>query len=70
MIDYDHQQYLGGSLRQIAWEKAGILKAGVACIVGRQREEALAAIEERALEVKAPLDVCLTQDMRGLSGLS
>jgi dihydrofolate synthase/folylpolyglutamate synthase len=58
MIDYDHQQYLGGSLRQIAWEKAGILKAGVACIVGRQGEEALAAIEERALEVKAPLDVC------------
>ena len=57
MIDYDHQHYLGDSLRQIAGEKAGILKAGVACIVARQREEALAAIEERALEVKATLEV-------------
>jgi dihydrofolate synthase / folylpolyglutamate synthase len=58
MIDYDHQQYLGDSLPQIAREKAGILKAGVACIVARQREEALAAIEEQALEVSAPLEVC------------
>ena len=58
MIDYDHQQYLGQSLQQIAREKAGILKAGVACIVGRQREEALAVVEERSLEVNAPLEIC------------
>lgn len=58
MIDYDHQHYLGNSLQQIAREKAGILKPEVPCIVGRQGEEALAAIEARALEVGAPLEVC------------
>jgi dihydrofolate synthase / folylpolyglutamate synthase len=57
MIDYDHQHYLGESLRQIAREKAGIMRAGVACIVARQREKALAAIEEHALEINVPLKV-------------
>ena len=57
MIDYDHQHYLGNSLQLIAREKAGILKPEVPCIVGRQREEVLAAIETRAYEVKAPLEV-------------
>lgn len=35
-IDYDHQQYLGNSLTDIAFEKAGIIKPGVPVIIGAQ----------------------------------
>ena len=54
-ISLDHQDYLGERLEQIAFEKAGILKPGVACVVGPQPPEALAVIEARAAEVGAPL---------------
>ena len=47
-IDMDHQDFLGDTLHQIAAEKAGILKAGVPCIVGRQQDAALDVIERRA----------------------
>ena len=56
-VDYDHQHYLGDTLTLIAREKAGILKRGVACAVGRQTEEALAEIERCAAKVEAPLVV-------------
>jgi dihydrofolate synthase/folylpolyglutamate synthase len=56
-ISLDHQAYLGERLEQIAFEKAGILKPGVPCIVGRQPPEALAVIERRARAVGAPLSV-------------
>jgi dihydrofolate synthase/folylpolyglutamate synthase len=56
-IDYDHQHYLGDTLTLIAREKAGILKRGVPCVVGRQTEEALAEIERCAAKVEAPLVV-------------
>jgi dihydrofolate synthase / folylpolyglutamate synthase len=54
-IALDHQGFLGDRLEQIAFEKAGILKPGVPCIVGPQPAEALAAIEERAATIGAPL---------------
>jgi dihydrofolate synthase/folylpolyglutamate synthase len=54
-IDMDHQSYLGDTLEQIAYEKAGILKPGVPCVVGPQRPEAQAVLEDRARAVGAPL---------------
>lgn len=54
-VDIDHADMLGGTLPLIATEKAGILKPGVTCIVGRQHEDALDAIEARARAVGAPL---------------
>lgn len=54
-VSLDHQAYLGETLGAIAGEKAGILKAGVPCVVGPQEPEALRAIEARALRVGAPL---------------
>ena len=56
-ISIDHVSFLGETLAEIAGEKAGILKAGVPCVVGRQEAEALAVIEARAAEVDAPLHV-------------
>lgn len=54
-ISFDHQQYLGETLGEIAFEKAGILKRGVTCVVGPQSDEALEAIETQAARVGAPL---------------
>ncbi len=54
-ISIDHQQYLGESIGEIAFEKAGILKPGVPCVVGPQPDEALRVIEARAAVLGAPL---------------
>ncbi|EAR50629.1 folC bifunctional protein [Oceanicola granulosus HTCC2516] len=54
-VDFDHQQYLGDRLADIAGEKAGILRRGVPCIVGPQHDEALEVIEARAATLGAPL---------------
>ncbi len=54
-VSIDHVQFLGETLTAIAGEKAGILKPGVACVVGPQPSEAETAIEKRARAVDAPL---------------
>lgn len=56
-ISIDHVSFLGDTLAAIAGEKAGILKPGVPCVVGRQELEALRVIEARAEEIGAPLHV-------------
>ena len=42
-ISKDHEKILGNTLKKIAFEKAGIMKAGVPCIIGYQTEEAIDA---------------------------
>ncbi|MCA8878824.1 MAG: bifunctional folylpolyglutamate synthase/dihydrofolate synthase [Rhodobacteraceae bacterium] len=54
-VSLDHQQYLGETLAEIAFEKAGILKRGVTCVVGPQEDAALEVIERQAEKVGAPL---------------
>ena len=54
-VDLDHQQFLGDTLTEVATEKAGILKPDVPCIVGPQKDEARAAIEQVAEARGAPL---------------
>ncbi|HEY3697586.1 folylpolyglutamate synthase/dihydrofolate synthase family protein [Phenylobacterium sp.] len=54
-IDYDHLELLGPELGKIAWEKAGIVKAGRPVVCARQPEAALAAIEAEAQALGAPL---------------
>ncbi len=54
-ISLDHQQYLGDTLDQIAFEKAGILKPDVPCAVGYQEAGALEVIERRAERVGSPI---------------
>jgi dihydrofolate synthase/folylpolyglutamate synthase len=56
-VDYDHAEFLGTDLAAIASEKAGVLKAGAPAVIARQREEAMAAIERRAVDVHARLTV-------------
>lgn len=54
-IALDHQAWLGDDLASIAAEKAGILRAGVPCVVGAQEPAADAVIEARAAQLGAPL---------------
>ena len=53
-IGHDHQQYLGNSLREIAAEKAGIIKTGVPVILGRLDEDSAAVVSTIARERGAP----------------
>lgn len=71
-IDLDHQAILGNTVEAIAREKAGILKQGVPCIVGRQQHpEVLRVIQEVADEMKAQFvlvkHTCVIGDTPGLS---
>ena len=52
-IALDHQSWLGETLPEIAYEKAGILKPGARFVTGPQRPEALEVLERRALAVGA-----------------
>ncbi|MEO7635979.1 MAG: folylpolyglutamate synthase/dihydrofolate synthase family protein [Sphingomicrobium sp.] len=54
-IGFDHQQYLGHTLGEIAAEKAGIARAGVSLVSLAQPPEAQAAIACVAGSVNAPL---------------
>src|SRR5207247_8779980 len=54
-IAYDHQQYLGSTLTEIAREKAGIIKPRVPVVVGDVEPQVLAAIAEIARARGAPL---------------
>lgn len=56
-VSIDHQQFLGDTIGQIAFEKAGILKRNVPCIVGPQNDQALEVIEEQASRVGARLHI-------------
>ena len=54
-VDFDHENFLGHSLAEIAGEKAGILKPHVPVIAAEQRPEAMSVIRARAKELGCPL---------------
>src|SRR5277367_1035300 len=54
-VDFDHENFLGHSLAEIAGEKAGIIKQRVPVVVAEQRPEALAVIRARAVELECPV---------------
>ncbi len=54
-LSYEHTAWLGDTLAQIAFEKAGIIKPGVPVVSAPQEPEALAVIERVAVERGATL---------------
>jgi dihydrofolate synthase/folylpolyglutamate synthase len=54
-IDFDHENFLGHSLNEIAAEKAGILKPGVPLVLANQPPEAHEVILARAKAQDCPL---------------
>jgi dihydrofolate synthase/folylpolyglutamate synthase len=69
-IDFDHEKWLGESLRGIASEKAGIIKPNVPVVCGPQRPEAEEVIRARAAECEAPLRFVNDSYQRTRVGLS
>ena len=54
-IGYDHTQKLGKRLKDIAYEKAGIIKEGIPVVSSWQRPAVLEVIKNRAKALNAPL---------------
>ncbi len=55
-IGYDHMQYLGSTLTEIATEKAGIIKRGVPLVFDAGKDEASAVIIRHFHEVQGECD--------------
>lgn len=53
-IDFDHESFLGHSLKEIAGEKTGILKPEIPVILAPQRPEAREVILARAKDLNCP----------------
>jgi len=62
-VSRDHTHILGSTVRQIAWEKAGIIKSGVPVVCGVSHPEALELVEQICSERNAPL-ILLGRDVR------
>ncbi|HTV32525.1 MAG TPA: folylpolyglutamate synthase/dihydrofolate synthase family protein [Methylocella sp.] len=82
-ISIDHAEFLGSTVDKIAFEKAGIFKAGAVAVIGPQQEAALSVLERQAQRVGAPMIVAhrdyeafeehgrlIYQDERGLLDLA
>jgi dihydrofolate synthase/folylpolyglutamate synthase len=54
-VDFDHENFLGHSLREIAGEKAGILKPDVPVVLAEQHSESREVILARARELGCPV---------------
>lgn len=56
-VSFDHPEFLGSTVAEIAFEKAGILKSGVPAVLGLQSKEALDVLVRQARKVGAPLRI-------------
>ena len=54
-ISFDHTQFLGNTLAEIAGEKAGIIKPGVPVVIGEYLPETRPVFENKAKAEKAPI---------------
>lgn len=63
-ISYDHTNLLGNTLKEIAMEKAGIIKSNVPVVIFPQEDEVLKVIENKCRELKSPLNIINTEDSK------
>ncbi len=54
-VSYDHVEYLGTTIKDIAFEKAGIIKTDRPCVCSWQMTEAMDVIAEKALDMGSEL---------------
>jgi len=54
-ISYDHMEFLGKTLREIAQEKAGIIKKGIPVVTAHQEPESMDVIKTKSKENDADL---------------
>lgn len=71
-IGYDHTEYLGKTLPEIAVEKAGIMKQGIPCVIGPQTDEAIEAgvidiFQSHAEHLNIPLYILHSANLEGVN---
>ncbi|MCS6823313.1 MAG: bifunctional folylpolyglutamate synthase/dihydrofolate synthase [Cytophagaceae bacterium] len=54
-ISYDHTQYLGHTLQEIAYEKAGIIKHKTPVVISEKEQDTLFTFQNKSDEMDAPL---------------
>ena len=54
-IGLDHVQFLGDTLEKIAYEKAGIIKEGIAVVIGETQSETHQVFEDKATDCHSPI---------------
>ena len=54
-IGYDHQQFLGETLPEIAFEKAGIIKKNTPLVIGERQEEVVSVFSDQAKKMNAKI---------------
>ncbi len=54
-ISYDHMEFLGNTLPEIAYEKAGIIKYQVPVVIGEEQPEVRTVFENKAADMQAPI---------------
>lgn len=74
-ISLDHQNYLGNSILEIAYEKAGIIKPQVPCIISMQQKEVYDLLLNTCDERSAPsfcfeYDYCAEKNNDGFNYIS
>lgn len=57
-VSLDHCEYLGKTLAEIAFEKAGVVKPGRPLVTSNQTDEALAVIGLQCAKLSSPMFVC------------
>lgn len=60
-IGYDHMQFLGETLPEIAYEKAGIIKENTPVVIGEEQEEVSNVFIDKASSLQAP--ICFASQM-------
>lgn len=54
-ISFDHTQFLGNTLEEIASEKAGIIKKGIPVVIGQAEGSVKGIFTEKAKELQSPI---------------
>ena len=65
-VDIDHKQFLGDTIAEIAFEKAGIVKQGRPVVSAVQSDDALRVIKREAQALAAPLSLVSAVDFEHL----
>lgn len=65
-IGWDHQQFLGNTLKAIAGEKAGIMKPGVPVVISEYQEEVAEVFRERGTQLGSPVIFAPDQELPDL----
>lgn len=68
-IGLDHTQFLGETLTEIAFEKAGIIKNNIPVIIGEKQEEVVAVFQKKAKECTSDITFASDDNVQYTSDL-